>query len=272
MKRALLSSFVVALCATRFAIAGPFENPGVAEAEIRVWADVVVAFQPTSSGSPEELASSALGRPDNSFVSLGELDATQIANSESPGSITLSLPYAIANGDGWDFAVFENAGQFFTDPLIYAELAYVEVSSNGKDFVRFPATSLNVEPGMGTTDTEITTVFERDFAGVNTTNISNLAGFHPAEIGTGFDLSDLVESATSIDIDLDSIGYIRIVDVPGNGTFLDAEGRGILDAWPSAAPSGGFDVDAVGTRYPVPEPNGTCLILLGLLSLGWLRR
>ena len=56
---------------------------------------------------------------------------------------------AIRNGAGYDFVVFENGmisqittalgslqGQFL------AELAWVEVSSNGRDFVRFPSVSL----------------------------------------------------------------------------------------------------------------------------------
>ena len=40
------------------------------------------------------------------------------------------------NGNSWDFCVFENA---FNDSFL--ELGFVEVSSNGNDFYRFPSTS-----------------------------------------------------------------------------------------------------------------------------------
>jgi hypothetical protein len=269
--RAALQSVFGVLALTAVATAGPFENSAVQDLEIRQWANRVVEFLPTASGSTLDLSVNALGSADGALVSLGELDELMISQNQPQGSITVSLPYPFANGDGWDFAVFENAGQFFDDPFIFAELAYVEVSSNGTDFIRFPSTSFNVEPGSGTPDTELTASFGRDFAGVNVTNIRNLAGIHPAGVGTGFDLSDLVESSLGVDIDLNAIQYVRLVDIPGEGSFLDAEGRGILDTWPGAADSGGFDLDALGTRYatpePTPEPTAVSLIVVGLVLL-----
>ena len=153
LMRLFFLSFVSVLGLVNAAQAGPFDNIAIPASDIRAWANEVVSFQPTTSGSAVGTESNALGRADSTFVSLGELDASQIAQQDAPGSITLSLPFAITNGQGWDFAVFENAGNFFTEPVFFAELAYVEVSSNGTDFVRFPSTSLNVEPGTGTPDT-----------------------------------------------------------------------------------------------------------------------
>jgi len=265
--------FTPVACVLAFACAvhaGPFDNVAIPASAIRAWANEVVAFEPTPSGSAVELATNALGLADSEFVSLGELDENELAQQNSPGSITLSLPYAISNEQGWDFAVFENAGDFFTEPFLFAELAYVEVSSNGTDFVRFPATSLNVEPETGTADTELDAEFGRHFAGLNVTNVSNLAGIHPAGSGTSFDLDDLVTAG--IDIDLNNIEYVRIIDIPGNGSFLDAQGNGILDTWPGVADSGGFDLDAVGARHLAPEPSAGYLLLVAFLSCGMLRR
>ena len=45
------------------------------------------------------------------------------------------------NGNSWDFCVFENA---FNDSFL--ELGFVEVSSNGNDFYRFPSTSFTQDP------------------------------------------------------------------------------------------------------------------------------
>ena len=50
------------------------------------------------------------------------------------GSLVLTFPAPIADGAGPDFAVFENA--FSTE---FLELAFVEVSSDGTNFTRFPA-------------------------------------------------------------------------------------------------------------------------------------
>lgn len=270
MLRFNLFLFLVGVCST--AAAGPFENIGVSDSGIRVWADSVVKFQSTSSGSTADFASNSLGKADGALVSLGDLDETQIAGGEQAGSITLAFPYAITNGDGWDFAVFENAGSFFTEPFIFAELSFVEVSSNGIDFVRFPATSLNVETGSGTSDTDLITDFGRDFAGLNTTNVANLAGIHPTGFGTTFDLGELAAEAVGVDIDLNAIEFVRLVDIPGDGSVFDAAGQGILDAWPTAGGTGGFDLDAVGVRYPVPEPSSGPVILLALLLGSWWRR
>ena len=262
--------FVFVLGLVQAAQAGPFDNIAIPASDIRAWANEVVSFQPTTSGSAVGTESNALGRADSTFVSLGELDASQIAQQDAPGSITLSLPFAITNGQGWDFAVFENAGNFFTEPVFFAELAYVEVSSNGTDFVRFPSTSLNVEPGTGTPDTELEAEFGRDFAGLNITNVSNLAGIHPAGSGTSFDLDDL--QGIAADIDLNNIEYVRIIDIPGDGTFLDAQGNPILDTWPGVADSGGFDLDAVGARNLVPEPSAGWLLLAAFLGCSVFRR
>jgi hypothetical protein len=197
-------------------------------------------------------------------VSLGDLNAQQIGDSIAPGAITLSFTAPIMNGPGWDLVVFENAGTFFSQPFVFAELSYVEVSSDGAEFVRFPSVSLNVEPGQGTPgDTEINTGFGRSFAGVNATNVYNLAGIHPSNLGTQFDLNELTAAAAvqAGAVDLGNIRYVRLVDIPGSGAYLDSQGRPILDAWVTSG-SGGLDLDAVGARHTVPEPSVVALLLV----------
>ena len=58
------------------------------------------------------------------------------------GSITMTFDNAIRDGEGFDFAVFENS---FDEKFL--ELAYVEVSSDGVNFVRFPNLSFMI-PGF----------------------------------------------------------------------------------------------------------------------------
>ena len=144
------------------------------------------------------------------------------------GMATLTFDTPIANGDGYDFAVFENS---FND--YFLELAVVEVSSDGEHFVRFPATSLTQ------THTQIT---ER----VDPTFINNLAGKYRVGYGTPFDLEELRDSAN---VDINNITHVRVIDVVGSidpqyGTY-DAFGHLINDPFPTITHSAGFDLDGV---------------------------
>jgi hypothetical protein len=175
------------------------------------------------SGSPE----AALGpATENGVVSLGD-----------GGWICLEFPGLVRNGPGPDFAVFENG---FSDSFL--ELAFAEVSSDGKTFVRFPAVSL--------TQTAVQT---GPFGLLQGNLLHNLAGAYRAGIGTPFELDELEGMAG---IDLQAIRYIRIRDVVGSidpalGS-RDSRGNLVNDPFPTPFPSGGFDLDAVavlnGTR------------------------
>jgi hypothetical protein len=146
------------------------------------------------------------------------------------GSATLTFDIPIVNGNGYDFAVYENS---FGDAFL--ELAFVEVSSDGVRFVRFPATSL--------TQTEVQTGGN---GSTDPTMINNLAGKFRMGYGTPFDLEELRDSTG---IDINNINYVRVVDVVGSidpqyGT-RDSEGRIINDPWPTPGNSSGFDLDGV---------------------------
>jgi hypothetical protein len=266
MKRTLLAVAIMIVAGT--AQAGPypsFSDPAhrVLPAHISAWATGVANYSPSPGvGDGFSDPNSTLGANNGSITSLGDLSSEQIEQGILPGSITLAFDTAITNGAGADFAVFENAGTFFTDPFVYAELAYVEVSSNGTDFVRFPSVSLNAEA-------DLVTPFGRDFAGVDTTNIHNLAGVHPAGFGTPFDLAELASlpEITGGSVDLSSIAYVRLVDIPGNGEYLDSLGNPIFDTWLTTG-SGGLDLDAVGAINIVPEPGTVGLVLLGMMAFG----
>ena len=198
------------------------------------WAtNVVLTRGPQNISNPNSpLASfgdetNAIGpaTPNNSMeaVSLGD-----------GGSALVTFERPIRNGEGPDFAVFENDinGGFL-------ELAFVEVSSDGVHFVRFPATSL--------TQTETQT---GSFALTDPTFINNLAGKFQIGYGTPFDLEELADSAN---LNIDSIVYVRIIDVVGNidpqyATY-DAFGHIVNDPWPTDFASCGFDLTGVGVIH-----------------------
>lgn len=197
------------------------------------------------------------------FNSLGDLDAAEIAAGAAPGFLTVTFPNGIRNGAGADFAVFENGFAFGTPNGLFVELAYVEVSSNGSDFVRFPSISTNTAPVTGS----------GAFAGYDMSNIYNLAGKHAAGFGTPFNLDDLLTAAAVIGgaVDLNNIQYVKLVDIPGDGSFLDSLGNPILDNWLTVG-SGGFDFrlpagQGIGVIHAVPEPAAA---LLAFIALTWL--
>lgn len=206
---------------------------------------------------------------DTGFNSLGDLDEAEIAAGNSPGFLTVTFPRGVRNGVGADFAVFENAFIYPGAPYLNAELAYVEVSSNGVEFARFPSISTN---------TSYEGDFGQGFGGFDTTNIYNLAGKHASGFGTPFDLDDLAADGlvTGGMVDLEDIQYVRLVDIPGNGAFLDSMDHPILDAWLTTGTTGGFDFrlpagQGVGVLHAVPEPASifgalACAVLL------WLRK
>jgi hypothetical protein len=229
------------------------------------WASSVVGLQrgpqnvanPTGPLASFGVGSNALGASNGTLVSLGD-----------GGSITLGFDRPIADGEGADFAVFENGFAMGTDGLAYLELGFVEVSSNGVDFFRFAAASLTP------TDTQVGGFGPLDARGLN-----NLAGKHVAGFGTPFDLSEL--SGLSPLLDTLAVRYVRIVDVIGSidpalGS-RDASGRLINDPYATPFASGGFDLDAVGVMnqaIPVPEPGTIALaaVGLGLIAAPRLRR
>ena len=112
-------------------------------------------------------ASAAIGPADNSVVSLGD-----------GGSITVTFNEPIANGAGADFAVYENG--FASGSLAFLELGFVEVSSDGTNFFRFPSVSLT-QTTTQTSNSGLT----------DPTNLYDLAGKYVALQGTPFDLSEL---------------------------------------------------------------------------------
>ena len=165
-------------------------------------------------------------------------DNLSVVSLGDGGSATLTFAHPIKNGEGPDFAVYENS---FDD--YFLELAFVEVSSDGERFVRFPATSL--------------TQTARQIGGtgrVDATYINNLAGKYRSGYGTPFDLAELADSTG---IDINNITHVRVVDVVGSinpqyATY-DAFGHMVNDPFPTNSYSSGFDLDGVAVLHQVGE-------------------
>ncbi|MGA2323432.1 MAG: hypothetical protein ABSG22_06245 [Sedimentisphaerales bacterium] len=257
----------------------PWDPNGVINPIFRGWADAVVSYVSvgniTSDFSNPKMALGASyshtyqnGADINDnmvsydIVSLGDLLQADINAGTAPGQITLSFTQTIRDQNGYDFVVFEN-GFYVDENQYFCDLGYVEVSSDGTYFARFPSVSLTGGRvgalGM-----------------IDITNIYNLGGKHPNCIGgdndsftgTPFDLSEIRNEPNVVAglVDLNNISYVRIVDIPGSGDFYDDAHKlidpctwpnwgyydanhPIYDAWPTWG-SGGFDLEAIGVLQP----------------------
>lgn len=174
----------------------------------------------------------------------GSVVTGNIVSLGDSGVAVLTFADPIRNVDGPDFAVFENGFLHPTDSsLAFLELAFVEVSSDGINYVRFPA----AYNGQDTAQVG-------NFTYVNGHDYVNLAGRYIQGYGTPFDLEALRESAM---VDIDHITHVRIVDVIGSVDpaigSKDAAGRMINDPYATVFASGGFDLSGVAVLNAAPN-------------------
>ena len=191
------------------------------------------------------------------------------------GSIVLTFDKPITDDEGYDFAVFENA---FNNVTGFLELAYVEVSTDGEHYLRFPNFYLGTSK-LGPFDNENYPYL-----------FYNLASKYGVDYGHGFDLSELEyaynyalstpseESSFSEEyasslldnyqyVDLSEINYVRIIDIIGDGEngCFDSSGYPIFDP-SNCVETAGFDLQGVGVINQVPEPAWSAAVF-GALAL-----
>jgi hypothetical protein len=277
MRPALL--IIVLACLQATALGGPFApaagqtgSSAIAHNDPRIvaWGSSVgeLVRGPFDISDPESPLVSfgnpgaALGAP-NGFdpeSGLPRTSADAVVSLGDAGFMTILFPLPITDGPSWDFAIFENA---FEDTFL--ELAFVEVSSDGVHFVRFPSSSL----------TQVTTQISQSTSTnqVDPTDIDGLAGKYRVGWGTPFDLSLL---AGMPNLDISRITAVRVIDVVGSIDPLiarrDSSGRIVNDPWVTPFNTGGFDLDAIGAFHVVPEPGCANLLLIAVAGvLAWQR-
>lgn len=158
------------------------------------------------------------------------------------GMATVTFASPIYNGEGPDFAVFENGFGIDSDTthtLHFLELAFVEVSSDGEHFFRFPAvTYVPSDKQLG------------GYGGMVPSQIHNFAGKYDQFYGTPFDLDEVEDNAL---LDKNRVTHVRVIDVVGcikpEYATYDSEGHIVNDPWFTSNEKGGFDLEAVGVIH-----------------------
>jgi hypothetical protein len=185
-------------------------------------------------------ASNVIGYPE------GTMGVTCLGDG---GMATVTFASPICNRPGPDFAVFENGFENAQTPgYWFLELGFVEVSSDGEHFFRFPAYS-NTQ-----TETQL-----GGMGCIDPSQIHNLASKYGAMYGTPFELDEVPDDPL---LDKEHITHVRIIDVIGNidpeyATY-DCQGHAVNDPWPTPFASCGMDLDAVGVihdleHFPAPD-------------------
>lgn len=158
------------------------------------------------------------------------------------GVATVTFASPIYNGEGPDFAVFENGFGIESDTthtLHFLELAFVEVSSDGENYFRFPAvTYVPYDKQLG------------GYGGMAPSQIHNFAGKYDQFYGTPFDLDEVEDDPL---LDKNRVTHVRIIDVVGcikpQYATYDSEGHIVNDPWFTSFDTGGFDLEAVGVIH-----------------------
>jgi len=229
--------------------AGPFADAGGSAAEPKVAHNDAAIAAWATGWTDYEVGSGcdAIWQTPNKALGPATDDVMDVVCLGNGGRITMTFDRPIRDGEGWDFAVFENA---MNDTFL--ELAFVEVSTDGINFVRFDNCSLTPSPVSA-------------FGAVEPSNLTGFAGKYKVGFGFGFDLATLAEKPEVISglVALNNIRYVRIVDIVGDGNTNDNRSLAwrtaygpngpVYDPTPTSG-SGGFDLEAVGVRH-LAEPG-----------------
>jgi hypothetical protein len=236
------------------------------------WANTCTITRGYQNIDNQSLGFASVGADENGTLKAGVNGVVSLGDA---GVAILEFAVPIKNGVGADFAVFENG--FDVGLNQYLELAFVEVSSDGINYVRFPAisktnASIQTDP-FGTTDAAL---------------LYNLAGKYVANYGTPFDLEELKNNPL---LDVSKITHVKLVDVIGKINLMasskDSLGNPVNDPFVTAFASSGFDLDAIGVInqddlstsinsaveqivrvYPNPSANQFNISLLNTSYLG----
>ncbi len=171
---------------------------------------------------------------------LGPIDG-QVHSLGNGGHATVGFDQNIVNGPGADLIITENS--FFSGGAAqtFAEMAFVEVSSDGKTFARIPT----FYRGPASFPGAYGVIHIGSYGGMAGATPRNVQATDPADVvdagGDAIDLDDLANDplVKSGAVDLQAISHLRLVDVQ-SGIDTDSQGTTIYDPG-----NGSSDIDGI---------------------------
>jgi hypothetical protein len=229
--------FFGALCAFGF--------PSLALAQVSgAYATHVVAYN-QGTGNGNFTPSNILGGPQGGGFNNGALDVLTLGNG---GDVTVGFAVTIVDGPGADLTVSENGFTFGGGT--FAEVAAVEVSTDGQQFARFPSRysgPVGPLPPFGTMPMGSFRGLTGGLPGLANVLTNTISPWDPSVSGgEAFDLADLANHplVQSGVVDLQNIQFVRIADVV-EGVELDSFGNLIWDNGGTSS----ADIDAVAVIH-----------------------
>lgn len=181
------------------------------------FATAIVDYQ-QGGGGGIFVPANLLGGPKGGGMTSGSLDVLSLGDG---GQVTVSFDVTITDGPGADFIVYENGFSGGPGTSVFAEVARVEVSTDGVIFARFPA---RYTDPAGLTNWGAYTGLAGGIPGIANVLTNTIDPFDPVESGgDAFDLAELaLDPAVQAGlVDLADIQYVRLLDVV-SGTEFDA--------------------------------------------------
>ncbi|RMF24428.1 MAG: carboxypeptidase regulatory-like domain-containing protein [Deltaproteobacteria bacterium] len=198
------------------------------------FADGVRSFTPGAGAGfgQDGLPGIVLGPPEGGGLTQGSTDVLSLGDG---GRIVVAFRNnLVTDGPGDDFVVFENAFHAGSpDGPIFDELAFVEVSVDGRRWVRFPA-----DPDTG----------------------AGMAGRTPVLAGTASGIDPLSAEAGGDRFDLADVGmsHARLIRIVDAGAAVDDAGNHV-----PGGGKAGFDLDAVAALHSVRPARVRGVVLAG---------
>jgi len=206
------------------------------------YAITVTSVNPGSGASGDPIL--GLGAP----IGLGLLNgSTDVYTLGVGGSVTYEMDSSVVNAAGADLIVCENPFFVIGTVTSFAEAMFVEVSTNGTDFARFPSSYVG-DVGPFPPFSGVPPSWYSGFAGIMPVFGNLFVGIDPLDAvaagGDAFDLAELVDHPLVRDekVDLDEINYVRLLDIQ-SGVEMDSSSTIVWDAGLDTLASA--DIDAI---------------------------
>lgn len=201
------------------------------------WATKCTIHRGYQNIANKSLGRASFGSESDAVGPILDADSTNTSACVSLGDsgvVVLQFQHPIMDGEGYDFAVYENS---FSDTFL--ELALVYVSSDSVHWFGFPAISNTP------TDVQVD-----GFGSVDATKINNIAGKYRIGWGTPFDLAEIFDDPN---LDKQNVRYVKLVDVIGTidpqYATRDSRGKIINDPYSTPFWSSGFDLSGVAVLH-----------------------